>query len=250
MEPTIQKGDYIIVNKLIPGARVYRNLFNIRKNGKVATIRFKGIRTVERNDVLVFNYPYSGLEKIDMNLSLYCVKRCVAVPGDTFYIDNGIYKVKNAPNEVLGCLSHQKMLASKSRDDFDNNTWCCLLDDANLNNRNIKNFAPIYIPKKGDELEIDSANYQLYKKIITYEADKPIENRNSVIMLGDSVIHNYTFNLNYYFMAGDYIFNSLDSRYWGLLPEDHIIGKAALIWKSKNVDTGEIRWDRVLRRIK
>jgi signal peptidase I len=53
--------------------------------------------------------------------------------------------------------------------------------------------------------------------------------------------------MNYYFMAGDYIFDSHDSRYWGLLPEDHIIGRAVMIWKSEDITTGKFRWKRFFR---
>ena len=104
MLPSIEAGENILVNKLIPGPRVYRN-FDFRDGKKVETQRLKGIRAVKRNDVLVFNFPYIGSwNKIKMDLSVNYVKRCVAIPGDTFYIENGIYKVKNV-SETLGNLT-------------------------------------------------------------------------------------------------------------------------------------------------
>ena len=103
MEPSVLAGDRIIVNKQIPGPRVFRNIKQIRVNGKVVTKRFKGIRNVRRNDVLVFNFPYSeGWNKIDMNLNVFYLKRCVALPGDTFSIVNGIHKVKNFTDSLDG----------------------------------------------------------------------------------------------------------------------------------------------------
>ncbi|MDR0542556.1 MAG: S26 family signal peptidase, partial [Dysgonamonadaceae bacterium] len=98
-----------------------------------------------------------------------------------------------------------------------------------------------------DTLIMDTVNYLLYKKPITYETDKPLELRNGRVLLGDSAINAYTFTMNYYFMAGDYIFDSVDSRYWGLLPEDHIVGKAVMIWKSKGKKG--FRWKRFLKAV-
>ena len=118
MEPAVWAGDKIIVTKQIPGPRVYKNIRQIRVDGKVRTKRFKGIRKVRRNDVLVFNFPYSaGWDKIDMDLNVFYLKRCVALPGDTFSIENGIYNVKNCPDS-LGCVFRQQELSQKSQDDF------------------------------------------------------------------------------------------------------------------------------------
>ncbi|MDR3339401.1 MAG: S26 family signal peptidase, partial [Candidatus Symbiothrix sp.] len=96
----------------------------------------------------------------------------------------------------------------------------------------IKNFGPLYVPKAKDNVRLDTINYVLYKNLITYETDLPVRLREGILYLGDRVVYDYTFQMNYYFMAGDYLFDSRDSRYWGLLPEDHIVGKASLIWQS------------------
>ena len=72
MEPAVMTGDFIIANKLIPGPRIFSNLQQIRVDGKVQTKRFKGIRKVRRNDILVFNFPYSnGWDKLDIRKSLF-----------------------------------------------------------------------------------------------------------------------------------------------------------------------------------
>ena len=67
--------------------------------------------------------------------------------------------------------------------------------------------------------------------------------------LGDSLIQEYRFMENYYFMGGDNMENSKDSRYWGLLPEPYIVGVATRIWKSVYASTGEMRWNRVMKEI-
>jgi len=250
MEPAALTGDYIIANKQIPGPRVYRNIRQLRIDGKVQTKRFKGIRNVRRNDVLVFNFPYSaGWDKIDMDLNVYYLKRCIALPGDTFLIENGMYGVKNCPDS-LGCVFRQRELSQKTKDDFSDVVWKCFPFDTTYYQWNIKDFGPLYVPASGATIIIDTLNYSLYKNLIEYETDKTLSIRNGSVYLDDKIINNYTFKMNYYFMAGDFIFDSRDSRYWGLLPEDCIIGKAVVVVWSKDMNSGKIRWNRFFKKIK
>ena len=249
MLPSIEAGENILVNKLIPGPRVYKK-FDFRDGKKVETYRFNGFRAIERNDVLVFNFPYTGnWNKIKMDLSVNYVKRCIAIPGDTFYIDNGIYKVKNI-SETLGNLAHQQQVSRKESSGFSPGVYQCFPYDTVHYNWNIKKFGPLYIPKKGDQLKIDTINYRLYKNLIEYETDKKVQLTQGQIYLGDQLLDTYLFTMNYYFMAGDWVLDSRDSRYWGLLPEDHIVGKAWLIWKSQNPQTKKYRWKRFFRLVK
>ncbi|MDR2145648.1 MAG: signal peptidase I, partial [Tannerella sp.] len=88
MFPAIEGSDYILVNKQIPGPRIFPHFPKVRIGGKVITERFRGIREIRRNDIIVFNFPYADREKIDMDLNVHYIKRCVAIPGDTFYIEN------------------------------------------------------------------------------------------------------------------------------------------------------------------
>ena len=252
MEPAVLTGDFIIANKQIPGPRVFQNIRQLRENGKVMTKRFKGIRKVKRNDVLVFNYPYSdNWFKIDMALNSYYLKRCVALPGDTFSIENGFYKVKNYPDS-LGCLFRQRELALKSEEDFQAGIWYCFPFDTTHYrwNWNIKDFGPLYIPAANATLALDTFNWLLYKNQIEYETDKTLSISDGLVYLADEIIKEYTFKMNYYFMAGDFIFDSQDSRYWGLLPEDCIIGKAVIVVRSKDLYSGKTRWNRFLKKIR
>ena len=246
MEPSVLAGDQIIVSKLIPGPRVYKN-FKFREGGKVETRRFKGRRAIRRNDVLVFNFPYTNWNKLEMDLSVNYLKRCVAIPGDTFYIDNGIYKVKGS-DDILGNYRAQSVFSQTREEDIRPEIFNCFPGDT-VYNWNVKNFGPLYVPRKGDTLQIDSKNILLYRKLIRYETDKEIETRNDMVFLDDKPLLSYVFQQNYYFMSGDLVQDSKDSRYWGLLPEDHIIGKAAIVWKSKDRRTGKIRWDRIMKKI-
>jgi len=244
MEPTIMAGDYILVNKLVLGGRVYKN-FDFMKGGKVETKRLWGWRTIKRNDVLVFNFPYSNREKLDFDLNVFYVKRCVAIPGDTFYIDNGIYRVKNC-SDTLGCYENQRQFAATGREAIAPCVWNCFPYNE-IYGWNAKQFGPLYVPRKGDIIRIDINNIKLYNNLIRYETEKEINIKSDTIYLNDEILQQYVFSKNYYFMAGDLVGNSRDSRYWGLLPEDHIVGKAAIIWKSEDMQTGKYRWKRFLK---
>ncbi|MDR0863307.1 MAG: signal peptidase I [Candidatus Symbiothrix sp.] len=248
MEPTILAGDYVWVNKLTLGARMYAN-FDFIRGGKVETKRLPGIRKVKRNDVLVFNPPCNESGQFGFDINTFYIKRCVAIPGDTFYIDNGIYKIKNCP-DVLGYYAHQWQFSKEMDENIHSGmTFDCFPFDE-FYHWTLKDFGPLYIPRKGDLMEINLQNIKLYHALIEYETGEIIAIRENKVYLNNKRLAFYTFRENYYFMAGDFVFNSGDSRYWGLLPEDHIIGKASVIWQSKDINTGKRRWKRMLKSIK
>jgi signal peptidase I len=116
-------------------------------------------------------------------------------------------------------------------------------------NWNIVNFGPLYLPVKGDVIEMSPKYVALYRNAIEWEQKKKLFLRGDTILLNDSVIRTYRFKENYYFVAGDKVMNSQDSRYWGLLPEPFIVGKAVRIWKSVDRETDRIRWNRIFKKI-
>ena len=97
---------------------------------------------------------------------------------------------------------------------------------------------------------MDSMTFTLYHKLIKWEQKKEVTEQNGKVLLGDSIIYEYTFKENYYFTAGDNGLNSRDSRYWGPVPEPFIVGVATRIWKSIDTYTGKWRGDRFLKEIK
>ncbi|MEQ1554055.1 MAG: signal peptidase I [Ferruginibacter sp.] len=109
------------------------------------------------------------------------------------------------------------------------------------------NFGPITIPQKGSTIELTPDNIIKYQRCIeVYEGNK-FENLNGKILINGVATTKYTFKMNYYWMMGDNRHNSLDSRYWGFVPEDHVVGKASLIWFSWE---GGPRWKRLFNTIK
>jgi signal peptidase I len=113
------------------------------------------------------------------------------------------------------------------------------------------NYGPIWIPKKGASVELTLDNLPLYERCIRAYEDNKLEVKNGKIYINDKESSSYTFKMDYYWMMGDNRHNSADSRYWGFVPEDHIVGKPIFIWWSSDPDrsmfNGGIRWNRLFR---
>ena len=117
-----------------------------------------------------------------------------------------------------------------------NNTWT------------VDNYGPVTIPKKGMTIQLNADNVLRYQRCIeTYEENKFEDKGNGQYLINGQVASSYTFKMDYFWMMGDNRHNSLDSRYWGFVPEDHVVGKASLIWFSWEAGP---RWKRLFNSIK
>ena len=248
MEPAIIPGDYVLVNKLAYGARLF-DLFDAVEGKKVNIRRAPGYARVKNNDVVVFHIPHPNTwDRIEMNMSKYFIKRCIGISGDTLRIINGFYVINADTGKRYGNIGAERQLSRKTKEQLPDGVFHTFPWDSTLN-WNIKDFGPLYIPRKGDKIVLDRTNSLLYKKIIEWERGYSLTLGKDTLWDNATPLPSYIFSHDYYFMGGDKVENSQDSRYWGLLPDDLIVGKASCIWKSKEPYSGKIRWKRILKKI-
>lgn len=117
---------------------------------------------------------------------------------------------------------------------------------------NVDNFPAVWIPKKGETIKLTKENIGYYRKVIQFYEKNDFKEDASGFTINGQKTDSYTFKMNYYFMMGDNRHNSLDSRFWGFVPEDHVVGKALFIWMSWDAEGGffnKIRWSRLFRGI-
>ena len=117
----------------------------------------------------------------------------------------------------------------------------------------VDNYGPIWIPKKGESIALTLENLPVYERpIVAYEGNT-LDVKDGKIFINGKESDSYTFKMNYYWMMGDNRHNSADSRCWGFVPEDHIVGKPLFIWlsldKDRNLFDGKIRWERLFRSV-
>lgn len=124
----------------------------------------------------------------------------------------------------------------------------CFPKDLYVNNT-MTDFTEFRVPKKGATVKINAENIAWYRRIISaYEGHTLVEKKNGTILIDGKKASTYTFGMDYYWMMGDNRYNSADSRVWGFVPEDHIVGRASLVWLSKSPYKG-FRMERILKNV-
>ncbi|MFN3589342.1 MAG: signal peptidase I [Spirosomataceae bacterium] len=173
--------------------------------------------------------------------------------------ENGkILYLVNATDEAVKELKQMDFIKSVTPDivpkDDSTTVYGAFPYNKSLFKWNRDNFGSLVIPKKGMTIELNEKNIALYKGVITtFDWNENAEYKEGKIYIDGKVITSYTFKQDYYFMMGDNRYESDDSRFWGFVPEDHIVGKAVFIWMSLDADGGllsKIRWSRLFSLIK
>lgn len=250
MSPAILPGDRILVPKVATGARIF-NIVKAAGGETVKIWRIPGWDTFKRDDILVFNFPHNdSWNKISLNWQRYYVKRSIGIPGDTVEIRNFQYYInsKQLERNYATAFPFSYIYPADSTARAENLRGYMVDISDTVDHWTICDFGPLIVPQEGMTIKINPQNIHRYQQIIEWETGDSITFADDLLQIDDSVIEEYTFKGNYYFMAGDNNINSMDSRYWGLVPEKFIVGKAKYIWWSEN--KSGIQWDRILKCIK
>lgn len=233
MEPTLVAGDAVWVNKLLMGARIYTDLEFSKKGVQLQSVRTRGLRAIRHNDIVVFNRAnHRGKIKFIINY-VYC-KRVVGLPGDTVSVAGGYYRNNNYSG-LLGVKSRQDMLARTPESGIERMCRRVMLHK-DTERWTIHDFGPLYIPRKGDVVDITPKEAIAYKAMLEWETEKEIrvDTVSKMVTAGGKPFGRHRFRHNYYFMAGDNVMNSQDSRYFGVVPEEYIVGIVGKISKGVN----------------
>ena len=244
MSPTLLPGDRVIVDKTIVGARIYSDFDFDPKGGELRSWRLRGMRQMKRNDIVVFNFPHHD-GRINFIINNVYAKRCVALPGDTISIEEGYYRNNNHKG-VLGLENAQNALHEMTDSMIWRQALYAMPFDGHLP-WTIRNMGPLYIPRKGDIIPITAKEACVYRMLLEWETGKKVDFDwiSNTAKIDGKEFTSHTFSHNYYFMAGDNVCDSNDSRYWGLVPEEYIVGVVRWVSYSLNKGDGELNKDRV-----
>lgn len=276
MENSLYRGERILVNKWSYGLRLpFISLWGYHRWGD---------KPVRKDDILVFNNP-ANLSQTAIDQREVYIGRCLGVPGDTLWVDS-LFSVipseKNAPDQkflytyprkkekqldsLLTILSIRpnvllgqdtvKNVRSFSRYEYylleqalGTNNWIEPADKED----SVDVLKPLIIPGKGKAVRVYPWNITLLRNTLVLHERKRADIKNDTLYIEGKPVQHCYFMKDYYWVGANNSINLSDSRLFGLVPKDHVIGKAAVIWFSKEQNTGLFngyRWDRIWRKIK
>ncbi|MFA3783037.1 signal peptidase I [Melioribacteraceae bacterium 4301-Me] len=223
MERTILVGDFLFVNKFIYGSSSPRNIpFT---NIQIPYFQLPAIREPKRGDIVVFEYP-GDRDQLHSSEIMNYVKRCIALPGDTLEIRNKVVFIngKEAPIppniQYLNSFIYPKDMVDPKIFPAGSG-W------------NQDNYGPLIIPKKGEYIRLSPDNIEKYRAIINRDYNRYVVTTDGdKVYIDGKVAQYYQIKQDYYFMMGDNRDDSADSRFWGFVPRDKIIGEALMIYWS------------------
>jgi len=223
MENTLEPGDFIFVNKIIYGPSDYNIIPFV--NVKLPDLPFFG--KPKKNDVIVFEYPGDRNELAPKTSENY-VKRIVGEPGDTIWIKDRVVYVNGLqfprPPKQRNSRNFSKPVDQQEAAIFpEGSGW------------NEDNYGPLVTPRKGMTIKLTPQNIRGWKTMIDREFnDRAVVCYNNKIKINGLETNYYTFRNDYYFVMGDNRDVSFDSRYWGFVPRNLIVGKAMIIYWSSD----------------
>ena len=199
-----------------------------------------------------FNYNVTLLKPISKELREELRLSREGLPDK--YNRPGVISIPLTVKAAETLASHTDIATHVERIRYEQESW---LFPLNKNTRwSVDNYGPIWIPKKGETIALNLDNLPFYERIIKeYEGNNLEIAADGTIIINGMAATQYTFQMDYYWMMGDNRHNSADSRVWGYVPEDHIVGRPVVVWLSLDKDKhfgqkGKIRWNRIFHSVK
>ena len=225
MEKTILVGDFLFVNKFIYGSSSPRNIpFT---NIALPYFQLPSFADPKKGDIVVFEYPGDRDQLKSTNIDNY-VKRCIAEPGDTVRIIDKVVFINGEEADIPPHIQYHGLYPVKKE----------IVDPGIFPKGarwNKDNYGPYVIPKEGDVIELSPKNIEYWRTIIDREyGRKVVSIKDGSVTIEGKPVNSYTIKKDYYFMMGDNRDDSMDSRYWGLVARDLVVGEALMIYWSWN----------------
>lgn len=221
MENEVMTGDFLMVNKFIYGASTPRNI--MFTNIRLPWTMLPGFKDVKRGDVIVFEFP-GYREEVNPTEFTFYLKRCLALAGDTIEIRNRVVYINGEPAPLPKNMKFN--FTQKPPSYIEERIFP---PGAPFNE---DHYGPIVVPKKGMTMEITSANFHAWETFIRRDGHMPTLLNNGTVLIDGIPTNTYVVEKDYLFGMGDNRDNSLDSRFWGFIPRENVVGTPMFVYFS------------------